>query len=77
LSASPDFRAAHEVDLSRMNAGQRAALAYYLQPGSAGRQEAFAEALAISLGGGSDQDNAQTFAVGFPNVLRFARQCAR
>jgi hypothetical protein len=76
LSASPEFRAAHEVDISRMNATQRAALAYYLQSGAAGRQEAFAEALAICLGGGSDAANAKTFAAAFPNVLRFAKQHA-
>ena len=77
LSASPAFLAAYQCDLAQLPASERDRLTYYLQAGSAGRQETFAEALAIALGGGSDDANAAEFAKRFPQVMKFAADCVR
>jgi len=44
-------------------------LEYYLQPGSAGREEAFAELFGVILGGGSELSTAK-FMKGFPETIR-------
>jgi hypothetical protein len=75
LSASPAFVAAYQQDIAQIPSEAKGQLTYYLQPGSAGRQEAFAEALAVHLGGGSDEANAALFAQSFPRVLKFAGGC--
>jgi hypothetical protein len=77
LSASPAFLAAYQGDLAQFPATERDRLAYYLQAGPAGRQETFAEAVALALGGGSDDANAAEFAQRFPSVLKFAAHCIR
>ncbi len=73
LSASPGFRAAYESDVARMTSQQRETLAYYLQRSAAGRQETFAEAFAISLGGGADLANAAVFPQAFRHVMHWMR----
>jgi hypothetical protein len=75
LSASPAFVAAYQQDIARIPSDAKGKLTYYLQNGSAGRQETFAEALAFQLGGGSDEANAALFAESFPRVLKFAKSC--
>ena len=53
-SAAPEFIVKYRQDVASLTASQRSELSYYLQEQRAGRQEAFAEAFAILLGGGSD-----------------------
>jgi len=73
-SAGASFMFAYHRDVTRMEAQNRIALNYYLQRGAAGRQEAFAEAFAILLGGGSDEANRTRFENGFPTVMRYVRK---
>ena len=68
-SASPEFASVYDRDVATIPEGSRAALAYYLQAGSAGRQETFAEAFAVALGGGSDAPQAELFAKSFSRTL--------
>ncbi len=60
-----------------MPVDQRVSLAYYTQARAAGRQEAFAEAFAIHLGGGSDAPHREAFRRGFPRVLAYLRDLLR
>ena len=78
LSAGEDFWAAYYWDAAEIVTADRERLAYYFQRGKAGRQETFAEAFAIYLGGGSDRANRELFMKSFPRVIRFvARQVER
>lgn len=77
VSASPEFLAAYLADIQTLVEEQKTELAYYLQDQDAGRQEAFAEAFGIVLGGGSDTRNQQAFSHSFPNVLKFVNQLIR
>lgn len=70
LSSTPLFRAAYEKDGARLSSELRERLGYYRQAGSAGRQEAFAEAFGMLLGGGSDLAVADEFSQAFPAVLQ-------
>ncbi len=72
-SSAAQFLTAYYYDLGRVSAADRAALAYYLQDDKAGRQETFAEAFAIVLGGGSDPPHHDAFVRSFPNVLNYLR----
>jgi hypothetical protein len=64
---SPEFKAAYEADMKEAAAGPDApSLAYYLQPGEAGRSEAFAETFASVHGGGASPP--KTIASNFPRV---------
>jgi hypothetical protein len=64
---SPEFQAAYEADMKEAAAGPDApSLAYYLQPGAAGRSEAFAETFASVHGGGGSSP--KTIASNFPRV---------
>jgi len=74
LSAGNDFRDAYAHDIEGMNRTTRAALQYFLQNGAAGRQEAFAEAFAIELGGGSDNRHSEEFRRAFPQVMRIGQE---
>lgn len=67
-SSERDFLAAYHRDIQELSAAQRADMDYYLQNGAAGRQETFAEAFAILLGGGSDTDKRSIFEESFPRV---------
>jgi hypothetical protein len=67
-SAHPKFVAAYERDLRSIALGDRGLLEYYLQGDAAGRQEAYAEAFAILLGGGSDPIKRDAFLRAFPRV---------
>jgi len=69
-SLTPEFSAAYRADVAQLAGRRREALVYYLQQRSAGRQETFAEAFAITLGGGSDVDRREDFTAGFPHVMR-------
>jgi hypothetical protein len=70
FSSSPEFFTVYQYDSGRVPANVRDKLQYYLQMRSAGRQETFAEAFAIVLGGGSDPPNRDQFLRAFPNVTR-------
>jgi hypothetical protein len=73
-SATPEFVASYRADVEMLNQVQRKQMAYYLQNQRAGRQEAFAEAFAILLGGGSDTTKREGFSISFPRVLRYVGQ---
>jgi hypothetical protein len=73
-SESKDFRAAYLADVRKMTAESNQELAYYLQDSDAGRQEAFAEAFGILLGGGSDEPHLHAFQECFPQVLALVRR---
>ncbi len=73
-SSVPQFVARYRRDVAALDAGQQRELAYYLQSRSAGRQEAFAEAFAIVLGGGSDVTRRPEFERGFPEVMDYLRE---
>ncbi len=72
-SAQPAFREALDRDIGRLPAEVRSTLHYYLQASSAGRQEAFAEAFAVILGGGSDVDKQQQFLAAFPSTIHYVQ----
>lgn len=72
-SSSREFMSAYFKDVNRIRRDDRKTLAYYLQPRGSGRQETFAEAFAILLGGGSDAKQRKAFVRCFPNVLRYVR----
>lgn len=73
-SSSPAFLSDYLGDARRIPARDREQLGYYLQRGAAGRQEAFAEAFALLLGGGSDEPHGELFARSFPRVLEHVRR---
>jgi len=73
-SATPEFVASYREDVNALTAFQRNQMDYYLQDQRAGRQEAFAEAFAILLGGGSDTTKQERFAAAFPRVMRHVKQ---
>lgn len=73
-SASDEFRFAYSTDVRKMMPESSKELAYYLQDLNAGRQEAFAEAFGIALGGGSDDFHERVFREFFPEVLAFLRR---
>ncbi len=68
-SASPAFRRAFALDVKTMPARLRTQLDYFLQTGDGGPQEAFAEAFAVVLGGGSATSLQREFKAAFPRVL--------
>jgi hypothetical protein len=70
-SGSSAFRAAYLADAQDMDQETRQRLHYYFQKPVAGKQEAFAEAFAVALGGGSDELHHEDFERGFPRVLRY------
>jgi hypothetical protein len=73
LSCSSRFVAAYNRDVSQLSNAQRERFAYYVQGPRAGWQETFAEAFAVSLGGGSSNVKPQEFQAAFPRVTRFVR----
>ncbi len=73
FSDSPDFVRAYNNDLmsiSRLPHRQQNNLAYFLQPGSAGRQESFAEIFAIINGGGAAPDLHSQMVESFPATIQ-------
>ena len=76
-SATPEFVASYRQDVESLTAVRRRQMAYYLQDQRAGRQEAFAEAFAIVLGGGSDTTKRERFSASFPRVLNYVRQAIK
>ncbi len=73
LSDSQQFTRAYELDVSRLEPADRKPLAYYLQVSRSGWQETFAEAFAVSLGGGSSDIEPQIFEADFPRVMVYVR----
>jgi len=73
-SATPTFVSAYAHDVKCLSGEDRETLRYYLQRQPAGRQETFAEAFAVQLGGGSDVTKRSDFERAFPSVLDFVRQ---
>jgi hypothetical protein len=73
-SASPAFQRVYREDVARLTAEQRDQVVYYLQGRYAGRQEAFAEAFGVLLGGGSDVTKRTQFEQAFPSVLEFVER---
>ncbi len=74
VSATAEFIRIYQHDTNRIQSADKSKLSYYLQSGSIGRQEAFAEAFAVALGGGSSDIEAVEFERSFPNVMAYARQ---
>lgn len=72
-SSSEEFERAYTKDVDHIRAENGKELDYYLQRANAGRQEAFAEAFGIILGGGSDVTREQQFRASFPHVLQFVQ----
>ena len=72
FSDSPGFADAYAQDVARLSRGARRDVAYLLQDGAAGRQEAFAELYAATKGAHntSGKLNADEFARLFPNSYR-------
>ena len=70
-SSEESFRAAYELDRKTMSATERDRLGYFLQAGTKGRQEAFAEAFALVHGGGSAVELQDEFRSGFPRVVEW------
>lgn len=75
-SSTTGFVRAYQRDLSELSGSQRKLLGYYVQRRSAGRQEAFAEAFAVVLGGGSDGPQ-KAFRQNFPTVVKFVAKEVR
>ncbi len=73
-SAHPHFLAAYHQDAQTISPADRVELGYYLQNRAAGRQEAYAEAFAILLGGGSDPSRRDIFVRAFPRVVAYVEQ---
>ena len=76
-SATPEFVSSYRQDVEMLTALQRGQMEYYLQDQRAGRQEAFAEAFAILLGGGSDPTRHERFPESFPRVMRHVGQAIK
>jgi hypothetical protein len=68
-SSHPDFVIAYLRDVGEISPDRRAELDYYLQGEDAGRQETYAEAFALVLGGGSDPAKRDAFLASFPRVI--------
>ncbi|MBS1994953.1 MAG: hypothetical protein JSS86_01525 [Cyanobacteria bacterium SZAS LIN-2] len=67
LSEQDDFKKAYEDDLQAMPAADKAPLSYFLQPGSAGREETAAEGVADREGGAT---GGKTFHTDFSRTLK-------
>lgn len=59
--------------LDRVTEREKSKLAYYLQSGSAGPSEAFAESFGVLYGGGAGYWYEESFRKAFPETLRFMR----
>ena len=77
FSSRADFRAAHARDIKQMPDANRKSLAYFAHSGKSGRQETFAEAFAILLGGGSDLENGDCFTASFTEVMKLVEQTVK
>lgn len=73
LSASTEFLRAYRSDVSGIAPNSRGSLSYYLQTGTTGVQETFAEAFAVVFGGGSSDIETTEFGARFPRVLAYTR----
>ena len=74
LSSHANFVNAYQRDVLRLSSDERETFKYYLQGTRAGWQEAFAEAFAVSLGGGSSDVEPAVFKATFPKVVSYVRQ---
>lgn len=72
-SSTIRVRRAYQIDVKTIEAGLAQRLNYYLQDADIGRQEAFAEAFALVVGGGSDVDLKREFRHAFPTVIKAVR----
>jgi len=73
-SLEAEFTAAYARDVQRLSEEQRQDFQYFLRDSKAGRQEAFAEAFAVHLGGGSDTARSEQFRQSFPRVMKHVRR---
>lgn len=73
VSSSDRFQRAYLADVKTMEDQVADNLAYYLQNTDIGRQEAFAEAFAVLIAGGSDVDLKHEFRNAFPTVIDTVR----
>lgn len=73
LSSKREFVSAYLRDTRQLTTEQRATFDYYLQGDRAGWQEAFAEAFAVALGGGSSDVEADDFRAAFPEVMAYVQ----
>ncbi len=74
FSDGNDFKAAYERDLRNIKPADKAALAYYLQSGSAGRDETFADIFALLTGGPANSSDAARLRAAFPEVAKVVQK---
>lgn len=70
-SRSADFMKAYRADVAKIPTVDHGKYKYYLQPGSAGPSEAFAEIFGHHFGGGSGYQDLRTV---FPNTYRVLKK---
>jgi hypothetical protein len=73
FSSRVDFVNAYQRDVRDLSQDERETFRYYLQGSRAGWQESFAEAFAVSLGGGSSDMEPEEFEAAFPHVMAYVR----
>lgn len=72
ISSSPKFIDAYNADVAKLPPNRRGLdIDYYLQPGRAGREEAFAEIFAHEMGEGAGSDPRKYFP-GTAELVRYA-----
>jgi hypothetical protein len=71
ISATSEFRTAYDTDVRNLPVAMKDRLGYYLQSGSAGPSEAFAETFAHILGAGAGTENLVQL---FPNSAAIIRR---
>lgn len=69
FSHKAEFTAVYKKGVARLSKDDRKMLAYYLQPGDAGKEEAFAEVFAIACGNGCHQNTDALFHKHFPELI--------
>lgn len=74
FSSRNEFKVAYKRDVDGMTQSERDQLGYYLQPGAAGRSEAFAEAFAHVIGEAAGWYQKREFATGFTQVIALVRK---
>lgn len=75
-SHSALFKSAYDKGLSRLTDPEKKMLNYYLQPGSAGREEAFAEMFAALNGPACDPSSDEVLRRKFPEAMKLVRELA-
>ncbi|MBI4532467.1 MAG: hypothetical protein HY711_00860, partial [Candidatus Melainabacteria bacterium] len=71
---SDEFKKAYEEDVAKIPPADREILAYYLQDGHAGRDEAFADLYATIHGGPANAWQKQLLEKYFPNTIKAIKE---